>query len=69
MFHNLQSAWSSVKSFCQRLHSDDGGQDLIEYALLAALVCLASVTGLKVLQDDIGNAFNSIGSQFQSALN
>lgn len=68
MKQHLLSGWSAVKRFGVRLHKDESGQDLIEYALLAALVALASVTGLKSLQDYIGNAFSNIGSQFQSAL-
>jgi pilus assembly protein Flp/PilA len=47
---------------------DESGQDLIEYGLIAALVGLGSIVGLRQLQDYIGNALNAIGSQFQSAI-
>jgi len=41
---------------------DESGQDLIEYALVAALIGLAAVSTLKGLSGKIGNSFNSIGN-------
>jgi pilus assembly protein Flp/PilA len=47
---------------------DESGQDLIEYALITALVSLAAITGLNALQGAIKNALNSIGSDLTSAM-
>ncbi|SEG54565.1 pilus assembly protein Flp/PilA [Bryocella elongata] len=46
---------------------EDDGQDLIEYALLAGLIALASIASIKVLATKIGNAFSNVGSQLTSA--
>jgi pilus assembly protein Flp/PilA len=50
------------KLFWTRLVADDSGQDLIEYALLAALIGLGSVLSMKGLSNKIANTFNSVGS-------
>jgi pilus assembly protein Flp/PilA len=44
------------------LAEEEEGQDLIEYALLAALVGLGVVTSMKGLSNKIDNAFNTIGT-------
>jgi pilus assembly protein Flp/PilA len=49
------------------LHENESGQDLIEYALVCALIALGAVTGMKTVADYINNAFSSIGSQLSSA--
>lgn len=46
----------------RRLHHEDSGQDLIEYALIAALIALATITAMKGLSNAIGSEFNKIGS-------
>lgn len=44
------------------LLADDSGQDLIEYALLAALIALGAIGAMKGLTTKITNEFNSIGN-------
>ena len=46
---------------------DDRGQDLIEYALLAAFVALGSVAALIVLGPAILNLFNTVVDRLRSA--
>ncbi len=58
----------TVKEILIRLVKEDSGQDLIEYALVAALIGLGAVAGMKALSSDIGTAFNSVGSTLTSAL-
>jgi pilus assembly protein Flp/PilA len=41
---------------------DDSGQDLIEYALIAALIAVAAITATKSLATRIDTEFNTIGS-------
>jgi pilus assembly protein Flp/PilA len=58
---------TDLKALFIRLVQDDSGQDLIEYALVAALIALGALVGMKTLANDIGNAFNSVGSTLTSA--
>ncbi len=50
------------------LHQDESGQDLIEYALVAALIAFAAVAAMQALASNINNAFSAIGSRLTSAL-
>ncbi len=52
----------------KRLHKDESGQDLIEYALVAALIAFAAVAAMQSLALAINNAFNVIGSKLSSSL-
>jgi pilus assembly protein Flp/PilA len=56
----------SVKLQTLMMHEE--GQDLIEYALVVALIAFAAVTSMKTLATDINNAFLSIGTQLNSAI-
>jgi len=49
-----------------RLVNDESGQDLIEYALVAALIGLGAVVSMKTLSTKIGTAFGSIGTSLTS---
>lgn len=46
----------------QRLR-EDHGQDLIEYALIAALIALAATVGMNSVATSINAAFNSVGTK------
>ena len=48
----------AVRSLIER----EEGQDLVEYALILALIALAATVGMKTLADDINSAFTSLGS-------
>ena len=45
----------------QTLMMREEGQDLIEYALVVALIAFAATAGMKTLATDINAAFTSIG--------
>ncbi len=45
-----------------RLHKDEAGQGLVEYALILALVAFAAVLAMQTLAQDINNAFVGIGT-------
>ena len=45
------------------LISEEQGQDLIEYALVVALIALAATAGMKTVAQDINNAFTNIGDK------
>ncbi len=46
-----------------QLLRDEQGQDLIEYALIAALIALAATAGMKTVATDINSAFTNIGNK------
>jgi pilus assembly protein Flp/PilA len=50
------------------LHNDESGQDLIEYALVAALIAFGAVSTMGTLAGDINSAFSLIGSKLTSAV-
>src|SRR5205823_9081700 len=49
-----------------RLHNDEAGQGLVEYALILALVAFAAVVAMQTLAKDINNAFVGIGTILSS---
>ena len=49
-----------------RLHRDEAGQGLVEYALILALVAFAAVVSMQTLAQDINNAFVGIGTALSS---
>jgi pilus assembly protein Flp/PilA len=53
---------SSFTRLAQSLMVDESGQDLIEYALIAALIALGAIVAMKSLSNKISNEFNTIGS-------
>ncbi|HEV2463657.1 MAG TPA: Flp family type IVb pilin [Acidobacteriaceae bacterium] len=48
------------------LLSDEQGQDLIEYALVVALIAFGAIAGMTTLASDINSAFDKIGSVLTS---
>jgi pilus assembly protein Flp/PilA len=52
----------------QGLLSREEGQDLIEYALVVALIAFAATAGMNTLAGDINNAFQRIGNSLTSAI-
>ena len=60
-----------MTNYCEALKNllrDDSGQDLIEYALVAALIGLGATTAMSGLATTIGGAFTSIGSKLTGAV-
>jgi pilus assembly protein Flp/PilA len=58
----------NLKQLAQNLIVEESGQDLIEYALVAALVGLGAVASMRSLSTSIGNAFTSIGTTLASSV-
>ena len=48
------------------LLTDEAGQDLIEYALVAALLGLGAVSAMRTLSTTIATSFNKIGTTISS---
>ena len=47
----------------QNLMAREEGQDLVEYAMIVALISLAGIAGGKTLATNISTAFTTIGGQ------
>jgi len=52
----------------QNLVSREEGQDLVEYALVVAIIALGATASMSSLASAISNAFGSISSAFANAL-
>jgi len=52
----------------QNFINREEGQDLIEYALVVALIAFAAIAGMGTLAKDINNAFLGIGTTLQSSI-
>lgn len=58
----------NMKTLLRNLIDEESGQDLIEYALVAALVGLGSVASMSSLAGSIANTFNGIGNALTSSV-
>ena len=47
---------------------DDSGQDLVEYALVAAVIALGAVAAMQQLSNSLGNFFTTVGNDLTSSL-
>jgi pilus assembly protein Flp/PilA len=52
----------NIKKLLKNLLNDDSGQDLIEYALVAAVLALSALAAMGTLANKISNEFNSVGN-------
>jgi pilus assembly protein Flp/PilA len=52
----------------QGFWDNESGQDLIEYALVAALLGLGSIVALKSLASSIGTVFGAVDTNLQTAI-
>ena len=65
--HNsLQANPADLSRSLTHLLQDESGQDLIEYALLAALIGLTAATAVKGLGTKVGSAFTTISTTLTS---
>lgn len=52
----------------QALKNQEEGQDLVEYALVVALIAFGATAGMGALAGGINNAFNSISTTLASSI-
>jgi pilus assembly protein Flp/PilA len=64
----MQETFSKLYSRLQTLILQEEGQDLIEYALVVALIAFAAVTSMQTLATDINTAFLGIGTSLNNAI-
>ena len=56
----------NIKQLFSALVNDESGQDLVEYALVVALIALGSITAMGTLSTAIQNAFTNVGTTLTS---
>ena len=66
MMINLK-LWISLRRIVFGLISDESGQDLIEYALVAAIIALGATAAMTTVSKDITAVFTKIGTSLASA--
>jgi pilus assembly protein Flp/PilA len=57
-----------VLALFRRVATDDSGQDLVEYALLLALISLICILGLQNLGTAINNTYNTVSTSLVQAI-
>ncbi len=57
-----------ICAIIKRLVSQQGGQDLVEYALVVAMIAFAATAGMKKVANGINTAYSNISSQLVSAM-
>ena len=57
----------NLQSLLKRLISDDQGQDLIEYALLATFVSLVAILGATALGTALNNWYSAVAGNVNTA--
>jgi pilus assembly protein Flp/PilA len=58
----------NLKCILSNLLCDESGQDLIEYALVAALIALGATAAMTSLAGNISTAFSTVGSKLTTAV-
>jgi pilus assembly protein Flp/PilA len=56
------------KQLFANLLNEESGQDMIEYALVAALIALGCSAAMTTLATSIGTAFATVGTKLASAV-
>jgi pilus assembly protein Flp/PilA len=59
---------NNLKCILSNLLCDESGQDLIEYALVAALIALGATAAMTSLAGNISTAFSTVGSKLTTAV-
>ena len=62
----MQARMMNLYFTLQNVLRHEEGQDLIEYALVVALIALAATAGMQTVAKDINLAFSNIGTKLTS---
>lgn len=57
-----------MQNFLTKLWNDESGQDLVEYALLLALIAVAAVVAIGLLGESIVGLFTETQTQLDGAI-
>jgi len=61
MLNSFEHAW-------RRLLQDDSGQNMIEYALVAALIALGAIVAVQGLASSLSTGFSKVSSELSGAV-
>ena len=64
----MNMRYTMIASALESLIKDESGQDLIEYALVGALVALGAVAAMKGLSNSTKNTFNGVGNSLTNSV-
>jgi pilus assembly protein Flp/PilA len=64
----VKFAISKLLNTIPEVFSREEGQDLVEYALVVALIALAATAGIGSLASSINGAFTSLGTTLTSSI-
>ena len=67
MKNTMLKLYIKMQNLKDQLSSEEG-QDLVEYALIVALISLAAVVGMQALAGDINSAFNTVGGKLSTSI-
>ena len=56
----------TVHLFIRKLLSGEEGQDLVEYALLCALISFGAITGMGAVATNINEVFSGVATTFST---
>ncbi|MGB7189030.1 MAG: Flp family type IVb pilin [Acidobacteriaceae bacterium] len=65
---NLNDKMLKLSIKVKALLSDDRGQDLVEYALVVAIIALGATAAMSALSTDINTVFANIGTSLNAAV-
>ena len=65
---NLNDKLLKLSIKVKTMLSDDRGQDLVEYALVVAIIALGATAAMSTLSSDINTIFSSIGTKLNAAV-
>ena len=63
MRNNFLKLYMKMRNLTDAFIEDQSGQDLVEYALVVALIALAATVSMKALATTIGTAFTAVGTK------
>ena len=66
MRDNLLKFYMRMRNLTDAFIEDQSGQDLVEYALVVALIALAATVSMKALATTIGTAFTAVGTKLST---
>ena len=62
----MNTAFLRTLLYLKQFVKDEEGQDLVEYALVVALIAFGAITGMHYLATGLNRAFSSIASTLTS---
>jgi pilus assembly protein Flp/PilA len=65
---NLNDKLLKLSIKIQAMLSDDRGQDLVEYALVVAIIALGATAAMSTLSSDINLVFTNIAARLTAAV-